>query len=204
MDVGEVVVGDRIVRDEAASSRAERSPKTLSPFSHTGLKRCGLEGLLSRHAMHAASRDEEERSSSAVLRNLWREEEEILVHLSGRSDLPFIGAREEGERLRWELKRTRETKRTGSRRRGAPFVFNLHYSKTFQLSRALSYTRSAWQKFRHRLSSFPQPVARRDEARRGVARRAAEEERAWMSLLFSCSYKWGRSLPYKEVQLPLN
>ena len=33
--VGEVVVG---VRDEEVSSRAERSPKTLSPFSRTGLK----------------------------------------------------------------------------------------------------------------------------------------------------------------------
>ena len=40
------------------------------------------------------------------------------------------------------------------------------------------------------IGSFLQPVARRDEAWRGVARRAAEEERAWMSLLFSCSYKW--------------
>ena len=70
MDVGEVVVGDRIVRDEAASSRAERSPKTLSPFSRTGLKRCGFGGLLSRPAVHAASRDGEDRSSGAVLRNL--------------------------------------------------------------------------------------------------------------------------------------
>ena len=67
--VGEVVVGDRIVRDEAASSRAERSPKTLSPFSRTGLKRCGFGGLLSRPAVHAASRDGEDRSSNAVLRN---------------------------------------------------------------------------------------------------------------------------------------
>ena len=92
--VGEVVVGDRIVRDEEASSRAERSPKTLSPFSHTGLKRCGFGGLLSRAAVHAASRDGEDRSSSAELRNLWREEEEVLVHLTERSDLPFIGARE--------------------------------------------------------------------------------------------------------------
>ena len=150
--------------------------------------------------MHAASRDEEERNSSAVLRNLWQEEEEILVRLFEMSDLPFIGAREGGERLRWELKRMRETKRTGSRRRGAPFVFNLHYSKTFQLSRDLSYTRSAWQKF----TSARLIPATRDATRRGVARRAAEEERAWMSLLFSCSYKWGRSLPYKEVQLPLN
>ena len=115
--VGEVVVGDRIIRDEAASSRAERSPKTLSPFSRTGLKRCGLGGLLSRPAVHAARRDGEERSSSAVLRNLWREEEEILVRLSERSDLPFIGAREGGERLRRELKGTREMKRAGSSRR---------------------------------------------------------------------------------------
>ena len=45
---------------------------------------------------------------------------------------------------------------------------------------------------------------RRIVTRRGVARRAAEEECAWMSLLFSCSYKWGKNLPYKEVQLPLN
>ena len=210
MDVGEevvvgvVVVGDRIVRDEEASSRAERSPKTLSPFSRTRLKRCGSGGLLSRPVVHAASRDEEECSSSAVLRNLWREEEEILVRLSERSDLPFIGAREGGERLRRELKGMRETKRTGSSRRDAPFGISVHYRKMFQLPSDLLYTRSAWQKFRHRLGSFPQPAARRDVTRRGVARRAAEEERAWMSLLFSCSYKWGRSLPYKEVQLPLN
>ena len=64
--VGEVVVGDRIVRDEAASSRAERSPKTLSPFSRTGLKECGFGGLLSRPAVHAASRDEEDSSSSEI------------------------------------------------------------------------------------------------------------------------------------------
>ena len=64
--VGEVVIGDRIVRDEAASSRAERSPKTLSPFSHTGLKRCGFGGLLSRLAVHAASRDEEDNNSSEI------------------------------------------------------------------------------------------------------------------------------------------
>ena len=133
--------------------------------------------------MHAASRDEEERNSSAVLRNLWREEEEILVRLSERSDLPFIGAREGGERLRRELKGTRETKRTGNSRRGAPFGFSVRYRKMFQLPSDLSYTRSAWQKFRHRLI----PATR--GARRGEVRRATEEERVWMSLLFSCSYK---------------
>ena len=73
---------------------------------------------------------------------------------------------------------------------------NSTIAKTLQLPCDLSYTHSAWKKVRHRLGSFPQPVARRGEA--------AEEERAWMSLLFSCSYKWGKSLPYKEVQLPLN
>ena len=74
-------------------------------------------GLLSRPAVHAASRDGEDRSSSAVLRNLWREEEDVLVRLSGRSDLPFIGAREGGERLRRELKGTREMKRIDNNRR---------------------------------------------------------------------------------------
>ena len=93
--VGEVVVGDRIIRDEAASSRVERSPKTLSPFSRTGLKECGFGGLLSRPAVHAASWDGEDRSSSAVLRNRWREEEVVLVRLSERSDLPLIGEEKE-------------------------------------------------------------------------------------------------------------
>ena len=41
---------------------------------------------------------------------LWREEEDLLVRLSERSDLPFIGAREGGKRLRRELKGTREMK----------------------------------------------------------------------------------------------
>ena len=38
VDVGEEIVGVRGVRDEEVSSRAERFPKTLSPFSRTGLK----------------------------------------------------------------------------------------------------------------------------------------------------------------------
>ena len=104
-----------------------------------------------------------------MLRNLWREEEEVVVRLSERSDHPFIGTREGGERLHWELKRTRETKRTDSGQRGAPFVFNLHYNKTFQLPHDLLYTRHAWEKFRHLIGSFPQPAARRDEAWRGEA-----------------------------------
>ena len=117
--VGEVVVGDRIVRDEAASSRAERSPKTLSPFSRTGLKRCGFGGLLSRPAVHAASRDGEERSSSAVLGTLWREEKELLVCLSG------------GERAAPGAEGTEGDETNRQQPKGAAFAFNLHYSKNF-------------------------------------------------------------------------
>ena len=93
MDVGEevvvreVVVGDRIVRDEAASSRAERSPKTLSPFSRTGLKRCGLGGLLSRRAVHAASRDEEDSSSAEIGTSGERKEKFWCVSLRGATSL---------------------------------------------------------------------------------------------------------------------
>ena len=158
--------------------------------------------------MHAASRDEEERSSSAVLKNLGREEEEILVRLSGRRDLPFIGAREEGERLRRELKGMRETRRTDSSRRGAPFEFSVQAQTkcfSFRVTFRIPVVRGKNLDIGSAHSRNPRRgAAWRDEARRGVARRAAEEERAWMSLLFSCSYKWGRSLPYKEVQLPLN
>ena len=84
-----------------------------------------------------------------------------------------------------------EANRQRPKRRAVRIQCPLH--KTFQLPRDLSYTRRAWQKFRYRLGSFLQPAACRDEAWRGVARRAAEEERVWMSLLFSCSYKWERT-----------
>ena len=79
---------------------APQKPYHPSPVQDS--KRCGSGDLLSRPAVHAASRDEKERNSSAVLRKLWREKEEILVRLSERSDLPFIGAREGGERAATE------------------------------------------------------------------------------------------------------
>uniref|UniRef100_M8BTY4 non-specific serine/threonine protein kinase n=1 Tax=Aegilops tauschii TaxID=37682 RepID=M8BTY4_AEGTA len=56
--------------DRDLTSSPPRQPRF--PFDS---KRCGFGGLLSRHAVHAASRDEEDRSSSAVFRNRWREEE---------------------------------------------------------------------------------------------------------------------------------
>ena len=149
---------------------AQSAPqKSYHPSSVQDSKRCGFGGLLSRPAVHAASWDGEDRSSSAVLRNRWREEEVVLVRLSERSDLPFIGAREGGERLRRKLKGTRETKRTGSSRRVQRSYSVSTTAKTFQLPSDLSYTRSAWQKFRHRLGSFPQPAARRVVTRQGMA-----------------------------------
>uniref|UniRef100_R7W1Q6 Speckle-type POZ protein-like protein n=2 Tax=Aegilops tauschii TaxID=37682 RepID=R7W1Q6_AEGTA len=155
VDVGEeIVVGKLVVgvRDEEVSSRAERFPKTLSPFSRTGLK----EVRFRRPTVHAASRDGEDRSSSAELRNLWREEEEVLVHLTERSDLPFIGAREGGERAATIGEMKRQQPKGCTVRIRTPLS-----QKSFQLPCDLSYTRSAWQKFRHRLGSFPRRGASR-------------------------------------------
>ena len=56
---------------------------------------CGFGGLLSRRAVHAASRDEEDSSSSE--KEPMARDGVVLVRLSERSDLPFIGAREGGE-----------------------------------------------------------------------------------------------------------
>ena len=78
MDVGEeVVVGEVVVevRDE-----------TLSPFSRTGLKRCGLGGLLSRPAVHTARRDEED-SSSSEMEPMAREGVVLVISLGGATSL---------------------------------------------------------------------------------------------------------------------
>ena len=146
---------------------APQKPYHPSPVQDS--KRYSFGGLLSRPAVHAASQDGEDRSSSAVLRILWREEEEVLVRLSERSDLPFIGAREGGERAAPGAEGTEGDETNRQQPKGAEFAFNLHYSETFHLPSDLSYTRSAWQKFRHRLGSFPQPAARRVVTRRGEA-----------------------------------
>ena len=81
--------------------------------------------------VHAASRDEEDRSSSAVLRNRWREEEVVLVRLAERSDLPFIGAREGGERAAPGAKGNEGDEMNRQQPKGAAFVFNVHYNKNF-------------------------------------------------------------------------
>ena len=117
--------------------------------------------------MHAASWDGEERSSSAVLRNLWREEEEVLVRLSERSDLPFIGAREGGERLRRELKRTRETKRN---EQAAGEEVRRSYSistTTKRFSFRVTFRISVMRGKNLDIGSFPQPATRRGEASGG-------------------------------------
>ena len=89
-----------MTKKSVVARSAPQKPYHPSPVQDS--KRCGFGGLLSRPAVHAASRDGEDRRSNAVLRNRWREEEVVLVRLSERSDLPFIGAREGGERAATE------------------------------------------------------------------------------------------------------
>ena len=132
--VGKVVVGVRGVRDEEVGSRVKRSPKTLSPFSRTGLKRCGFGGLLSRRAVHAASRDEEDNSSSEM--EPMAREGVVLV-----SDLP-------------------------------PFTFELHFRNnlfSFRVTFRIPVVRG---------KNLDIGSAHSRNPRRGVTRRAAEEERA--------------------------
>ena len=96
-----------------------------------------------------------------------------------------------------------ETKRTASSRRAAPFAFELHFRKklfSFRVTFRIPVVSGKNLDIGSAHSRNPRHVM----TRRGVARRAAEEERAWMSLLFSSSYMLGKNLPYKEVQLPLN
>ena len=96
-----------------------------------------------------------------------------------------------------------EMERTASSRRAAPFAFELHFRKNL-FSFRVTFRIPVMCGKNLDIGSAHSRNPRRVVMRRGVARRAAEEERTWMSLLFSCSYKWGKNLPYKEVQLPLN
>ena len=121
---------------------APRKPYHPSPVQDS--KRCGFGGLLSRAAVHAANRDGENHSSSAVLRNRWREEGEVLVRLAERSDLTFIGAREGGERAAPGAEGNKGEETNRQQPKGAAFAFNLLYSNnSFHLPSDLSYTRSA-------------------------------------------------------------
>ena len=71
---------------------------------------------------------------------------------------------------RWEAKRSDEDEANSQQPKGCTVRIRTPLSqRSLQLPCDLSYTRSAWQKFRHRLGSFPQPAARRDEARQGEA-----------------------------------
>ena len=66
------------------------------------------------------------------------------------------------------MKRRDEDEANSQQPKGCTFRIQTPLSqKSFQLPCDLSYTRSAWQKFRDWLGSFLQPAARRDEAWRG-------------------------------------
>ena len=88
------------MKESVVTRSAPQKPYHPSPVLDS--KRCSFGGLLSRPAVHAASRDEEDSSSSEM--EPMAREGVVLVRLSERSDLPFIGAREGGERLHRELK----------------------------------------------------------------------------------------------------
>ena len=92
---------------------------------------------------------------------LWREEEDLLVCLSGRSDLPFIGTGEGREQAATGREATEgdEANRQRPKRRAVRIQCPLQ--KTFQ------YARRAWQKLRHRLIPATRGAARRDEADSG-------------------------------------
>ena len=53
------------------------------------------------------------------------------MRLSERSDLPFIGAREGGERAAPGAEGTEGDETNRQQPKGAAFAFNLHYSKNF-------------------------------------------------------------------------
>ena len=53
------------------------------------------------------------------------------MHLSERSDLPFIGAREGGERVAPRAEGTEGDETNRQQPKGAAFAFNLHCSKNF-------------------------------------------------------------------------
>ena len=107
-----------MTKKSVVAQSAPQKPYHPSPVQDS--KRCGFGGLLSRPAVHAASRDEEDSSSSEM--EPMAREGVVLVRLSERSDLPFIGAREGGERAATEG----ETKRR--RRNEQPAAEGLHRS----------------------------------------------------------------------------
>ena len=93
--------------------------KPYHPYPVQDSKRCGFGGLLSRPAVHAASRDEEDRSSSAVFRNRWREEEVVLVRLFERSNLPFMAQEKEARGQRREVKQRDEDEANNQQLKGS-------------------------------------------------------------------------------------
>ena len=107
------------MKQPIVAQSAPQKPYHPSPVQDS--KRCGFGGLLSRLAVHAANRDEEDNSSSEM--EPMAREGVVLVRLSERSDLPFIGAREGGEQAAagGEAMEGDETNRQHAKR-CAPFV----------------------------------------------------------------------------------
>lgn len=93
------VSGVSVMNRSVVAQSAPQKPYHPSPVQDS--KRRGFGGLLSRPAVHAASRDGEEPYNSAVRWNSVAEEALCCVSLE-RSDLSFIGTGEGGERATTE------------------------------------------------------------------------------------------------------
>ena len=130
MDVGEVVVGVRGVRDEEVSSRAKRSPKTLAPFSRKDSKGAVSKAYCpdSRCTPQAGMR---KTTAAQSMELVWREEEDLLMCLSGEERPPFYRRKRRRREAAPGAEGNAGDETNRQQPKGAAFVFNIHYSKNF-------------------------------------------------------------------------
>ena len=163
-------------------------PYRLSPVQDR--ERRGSGGLLFRHAVHAAQRNEEDLIDGAVLENqeagAW--DVAVLRSLSERSDLSFVGTSAGGQQA------SRKSKQRYGRRSGQPAAeaeqpsthsHSFPTSATFQLRVRLYSSIHVWQKEHIGSARLPQPAAR---ARRDKAGGGGGGACVWLSLILSLLY----------------
>jgi hypothetical protein len=178
---------------------APQKPYRLSPIQDH--KRRGSEGVVP--ARGARRKTGWERLWGSA--KLWRQEAVVAVCcvFAERSDLSFI-ATEGGEQAAREAKRTaNQTVSYSFSTQANRFSFHV----TVQFCSPVMRDKKKGSAPRHipQTAACARIMAWRGEARRGEARRAAEEEeRAWESLLLTHSYHKGEISPYMLVQLLLN
>jgi hypothetical protein len=189
-----------LVDEETFSSRAEHSPKTLSPLSRTGSQETGFRrptvpARSARRKMGwerwSRQRNAQEQGGSiGCVLCICREERPLFYSHRGRWT-GNVGGETNSQKTNQTISYSFSTQANR---------FSFHM--TVQFCSPIMHDKKKGSATRH----IPQTAARarHDEARWGVARRAAEEERAWESLLLTHSYHKGKSSPYMLVQLLLN